>query len=91
MMFERLLKINGACLRDTELNTPSPVAKLFCLARTAFELPRSKLRIGAHTCTNHTVPYGTVFWGGAFPGTSCLATISLSLWDKNRFRPQRLN
>ena len=29
-------------------------------------------RIGAHTCTNHTVPYGTALWGGVVPGTSCL-------------------
>jgi hypothetical protein len=41
-------------------------------------------RIGAHTCTNHPVPYGTALWVGAVPGTSCLATIMLSLWDKTR-------
>jgi hypothetical protein len=40
-------------------------------------------RVGAHTCTNHTVPYGTALWVGAVPGTSCLATISLSLRDKS--------
>ena len=32
---------------------------------------------------DHTVPYGTVLSGDAFPGTSCLATISLSLRDKS--------
>ena len=32
--------------------------------------------------TNHTVPYGTVLLRDAFPGTSCLATVMLSLWDK---------
>jgi hypothetical protein len=32
--------------------------------------------------TNHTVPYGTALWVGAVPGTSCLATIMPSLWDK---------
>jgi len=31
----------------------------------------------------HTVPYGTVLSRDAFPGTSCLATIVLSLRDKN--------
>jgi hypothetical protein len=31
---------------------------------------------------NHTVPYGTVLSVGAFPGTSCLDTIMLSLWDE---------
>src|SRR5208283_2422634 len=25
---------------------------------------RHNHRIGAHTCTNHTVPYGTALWGG---------------------------
>ncbi len=33
----------------------------------------------AHTGKNQTVPYGTVPWGGAVPGTSCQATIALSL------------
>jgi hypothetical protein len=40
-------------------------------------------RIGAHICTNHTVPYGTALWVGAVPGTSCQATITLSLRDKS--------
>jgi hypothetical protein len=31
---------------------------------------------------DHTVPYGTVLLRDAFPGTSCLATIMLSLRDK---------
>jgi hypothetical protein len=31
---------------------------------------------------DHTVPYRTVLSGGAFPGTSCQATIMLSLWDE---------
>jgi len=38
-------------------------------------------RIGAPTCANHTVPYGTALLGGAFPGTSCQATIAPSLRD----------
>ena len=37
--------------------------------------------VGGHTCTNHTVPYGTALWGGAVPGTSCQATIASSLRD----------
>ena len=41
----------------------------------------SNHRIGAHTCTNHTVPYGTALLGGVFPGTSCQATIAPSLRD----------
>jgi hypothetical protein len=31
---------------------------------------------------DHTVPYGTVLSEDAFPGTSCLATIMLSLRDE---------
>jgi hypothetical protein len=31
---------------------------------------------------DHTVPYGTVLSMDAFPGTSCLATIRMSLRDK---------
>src|SRR5271166_1324002 len=51
-----------------------------------FQFSYSKFRhsnhpIGAHTCTNHTVPYGTALWGGAVPGTSCQATIAPSLRD----------
>jgi hypothetical protein len=38
---------------------------------TAFEISSSNLRIGAHTRTNHTVPYGTALLGCAVPGTSC--------------------
>src|ERR1700692_781435 len=34
---------------------------------------------------DHTVPYGTVHLRDTFPGTSCLATIMLSLWDKAIF------
>jgi hypothetical protein len=35
----------------------------------------------AHTCSNHTVPTGRIFWSGAVPGTSCQATIAPSLRD----------
>jgi len=41
----------------------------------------ARSRIGALTDTDHTVPYGTALWGGAAPGTSCQATIVLSLRD----------
>src|ERR1700675_579846 len=50
----------------------------------SFRIPNfrhSNHRIGAHTCTNQTVPYGTALWGGAVPGTSCQATIAPSLRD----------
>src|SRR5580704_18224 len=38
----------------------------------------------SHTCTDHTVPYGTALLGGAFPGTSCQATITPSLRDMSQ-------
>jgi hypothetical protein len=43
----------------------------------------SNHRIGAHTCTDHTVPYGTALWGGAVPGTSC--HWSLDIWRESRW------
>ena len=42
---------------------------------------RGNNRIGPHTPTNHTVPYGTVRLGRVVPGTSCQATIMESLRD----------
>jgi hypothetical protein len=39
---------------------------------------------------DHTVPYGTVLSVGAFPGTSCQATIMLSLWDEIIIRAEAL-
>ena len=36
---------------------------------------------GRLAAPDHTVPYGTVLSRNAFPGTSCLATIVLSLRD----------
>src|SRR6185312_15530326 len=39
------------------------------------------IRIGAHTCANQTVPYGTALLGWRVPGTSCQATIAPSLRD----------
>ena len=81
MMFELLLKVMERACEILTLNTPWPVANLFCLAiRSKF--PPSNLRIGGRTCTNHTVPYGTALWATLSPGTSCQATIMLSLWDE---------
>ncbi len=40
----------------------------------------------AHTGKNQTVPYGTVHSGGDVPGTSCQATIALSLWGLSDFQ-----
>src|SRR5208283_3500626 len=54
-----------------------------------FKFRHSNHRIGAHTCTNHTVPYGTALWGGAVPGTSCQATIAPSLRDISQQAPVR--
>ena len=54
-----------------------------CFRSSYWKFRHSNHRIGAHTCTNHTVPYGTALCGGVVPGTSCQATISLSLRDKS--------
>jgi hypothetical protein len=37
---------------------------------------------------DQTLPYGTAIWRDAFPGTSCLATIILSLRDKRHSTAQ---
>jgi hypothetical protein len=49
----------------------------------------SNHRIGAHTGANQTVPYGTALLRWRFPGTSCQATIGLSLrdWGQSPFGP----
>ena len=54
---------------------------------TKFQIRRLKiltLSVGL-AAPDHTVPYGTALWRDAFPGTSCLATIMLSLRDKGHF------
>jgi hypothetical protein len=51
---------------------------------TKFQMRRLKtftLGVGL-AAPDHTVPYGTVLSRDAFPGTSCLATIMLSLRDE---------
>jgi hypothetical protein len=45
---------------------------------------------GGNPRKNHTVPYGTVLSVNPFPGTSCPATIMLSLWDEIHFSVPRL-
>ena len=82
---------NGGCLRGTDPEYAFAHCQIILLSETAFEIPPpSILRIGGRTCTNHTVPCGTALWGGAVPGTSCLATIILSRWGRNRFRAKAL-
>ncbi len=41
---------------------------------------------GAFTYKNQAVPYGTTPWGGDVPGTSCQATIALSLRGLSDFQ-----
>src|ERR1700694_770849 len=67
MMFELLLRVMERTCEIPTLNTPSPVANLFCLAIPHSKFRASNLRIGAHTCTNHTVPYGTALLGWRCP------------------------
>jgi hypothetical protein len=59
----------------------STCATCFSFSFPIRNLRHSNHRIGAHTCTNQTVPYGTALLGGAVPGTSCQATIAPSLRD----------
>jgi hypothetical protein len=47
MMFELLLKVMERAREAPTLNTPSPVANLFCLAIPHSKFPPSNLRIGA--------------------------------------------
>jgi hypothetical protein len=90
MMFELLLKVMERVCKIQTLNTPSPVANLL-LSDTAFEISSLQSSNRCRTCTNHTVPYGTALWGGAVPGTSCQATIMLSLRETKSFSaPRRL-
>src|SRR5208337_2671108 len=60
-----------------------------CFQFSYAKFRHSNHRIGAHTCTNHTVPYGTALWGGAVPGTSCQATIAPSLRDISQQAPTK--
>src|ERR1700726_4772012 len=48
-----------------------------------FEISHSNHRISTHTRAITLYPTGRLFWGGADPGTSCQATISLSLRYKS--------
>src|SRR5271165_3435696 len=66
------------------IERPSQMANLVGRVTRRWSVPNfrhSNHRIGAHACTNHTVPYGTALLGGAVPGTSCQATIARSLRD----------
>src|SRR5271165_3331296 len=59
---------------------------------TKFQIRRLKtftLSVGL-AALDHTVPYGTVLSRDAFPGTSCLATIMLSLRDKIHWTAEAL-
>jgi hypothetical protein len=51
-------------------------------ARSVLTSPQSPNQC-AYTCKNQTVPYGTAPLRRRFPGTSCQATIALSLRDKS--------
>jgi len=54
----------------------------FRIRNFVIAIPKSPNR-SAHTRKNQTVPYGTALLGWRFPGTSCQATIALSLRDKS--------
>jgi hypothetical protein len=55
----------------------------FCFRIRNFVVAIQSPNRSAHTRKNQTVPYGTALLGWRFPGTSCQATIALSLRDKD--------
>ena len=63
------------------------ICAVFLFQFSYSNLRHSNHRIGGHTCTNQTVPYGTALLGGAVPGTSCQATIAPSLRDAFSLAP----
>src|SRR5271165_2237404 len=69
------------CLPWKELYRRPEIIQHKCFQFSYSKFRHSNHPIGAPTCTNHTVPYGTALWGGAVPGTSCQATIAPSLRD----------
>jgi hypothetical protein len=76
---ERFLNLRDARLPSKELYRRREIAQHQLEA--FYHCAITSNRIDAHTDTDHTVPYGTALWGGAVPGTSCQATIVLSLRD----------
>src|ERR1700686_3739036 len=88
MMFELLLRVMERTCEIPTLNTPSPVANLFCLAIPHSKFPPSNLRIGAHTCTNHTVPYGTALLGWRCPRHFVPGYDHAVPLGRNRFRAE---
>jgi hypothetical protein len=90
MMFELLLRVMERTCEIPTLNTPSSVANLFCLAIPHSKFPPSNLRIGAHTCTNHTVPYGTALLGWRSPRHFVSGYDHAVPPGRNRFRAEAL-
>jgi hypothetical protein len=90
MMFELLLRVMERTCEIPTLNTPSPVANLFCLAIPHSRFPPSNLRIGAHTCTNHTAPYGTALLGWRCPRHFVPGYDHAVPLGRNRFRAEAL-
>jgi hypothetical protein len=66
MMFELLLKVMEACLRDTDAEYAIARCQFILLGDTAFEISSLQPSV-QHTCTNHTVPYGTALLGWRCP------------------------
>ena len=90
MMFELLLRIMERTCEIPRLNTPSPVANLFCLA-----IPHSKFlppifESVQHTCTNHTIPYGTALLGWHCPRHVVPGYDHAVPLGRNRFRAEAL-
>ena len=77
--------------RRARYDRPQLIPQVFLVENvrdTAFEI--SSLQSSNRCYTPARIipcPTGRLFWGGALPGTSCQATIMLSLWDENDSAP----
>src|SRR6202043_1339360 len=77
----QMSKLQGTkCLESATPKDPS--RRVRCAPEEARRTFRREIPVGL-AAPDHTVPYGTVLSRNAFPGTSCLATISLALRDKS--------
>src|ERR1700730_6581168 len=90
MMFELLLKVMERSCEIPTLNTPSPVANLFCLAIRHPKFLPSIFESVHHTCTNHTVPYGTALLGRRCPRHFVPGYDHAIPLGRNRFRAEAL-
>jgi len=74
---------NGKCLRDTDAEYAIARCQFILLSDTALEISSLKSsNRWAHLHESYRTLRDGSFWGGVVPGTSCQATIMLSLRDE---------